>query len=96
MPSAPSYPFLLEPSRDVLSCPNNSIFLLPFPGNCIYADEARKMQHNKGVRNTWVEMLKGIDSCHEPLVRAPQEDFHAVVLPPLVTESKPTNEVNYD
>jgi len=54
------------------------------------------MQHDKGVRNTWVEMLKGIHSCHEPLVRAPQEDYHAVVLPPRATESKPTNEVNHD
>ena len=54
------------------------------------------MQHDKGVRNTWVEMLKGIGSCRGPLVKAPQEDFHAVVLPPRATESKPTNEVNYD
>jgi hypothetical protein len=27
-------------------------------------------------------MLKGIGSCDEPLVRAPQEDYHAMVLPP--------------
>ena len=55
------------------------------------------MQHDNGVRNTWVEMLKGIGSGHEPLVSAPpQEDYHAVVLPPRATESKPTNEVNYD
>jgi hypothetical protein len=41
-------------------------------------------------------MLKGTGSCHEPLVRAPQEDFHAVVLSPRAAERKPKTEVNYD
>jgi hypothetical protein len=41
-------------------------------------------------------MLKGIGSCDEPLVRAPQEDYHAMVLPPRAAESKPKTEVNHD
>jgi hypothetical protein len=69
MPSAPSHPFLPEPSRDVLSCPTNSLFLLPLPVNCIYADEAREMQHDERIQHC-VQGLgftgcgKTLPSCH--------------------------------
>ncbi len=54
------------------------------------------MQHDERIRNTWFEMLKGIGSCDEPPVRAPQEDYHAMVLPPRAAESKTKTEVNHD
>ena len=85
-----------NPAEKCCLVQKTQFFLLPFPGNCIYADEARELQYDERIRNTWLEMRKGIGSCDKPLVRAPQEDYHVVVLSPRAAEIKPKTEVNHD